>query len=84
MTARPVQPPQRPKGNRMNKDQVKGMAKEGMGKVQKKTGKMIGSQEHQAKGLAKEIEGKVQKNIGGARESIEDAGEKTRGSDDRR
>jgi uncharacterized protein YjbJ (UPF0337 family) len=62
----------------MNKDQVKGMAKEGMGKVQKKTGKVIGSPEHQAKGLAKEIEGKVQKNIGGVKESMENADEKQR------
>jgi uncharacterized protein YjbJ (UPF0337 family) len=68
----------------MNKDQVKGMAKEGMGKVQKKTGKVIGSPEHQAKGLAKEIEGKVQKNIGGIKESIEDADENMRESDQRR
>ena len=57
----------------MNKDQVKGMAKEGMGKVQKKAGKVIGSPEHRVKGLAKETEGTVQKNIGGARESMEDA-----------
>jgi uncharacterized protein YjbJ (UPF0337 family) len=62
----------------MNKDQVKGMAKEGMGKLQKKTGKLIGSPEHRVKGLAKETEGKVQKNIGGARESMEDTDEKKR------
>jgi uncharacterized protein YjbJ (UPF0337 family) len=68
----------------MNKDQVKGMAKEGMGKLQKKTGKAIGSPEHQAKGLAKEVEGKVQKNIGGVKQSIEDADEKMRESDRRR
>ncbi len=67
----------------MNKDQVKGMAKEGMGKLQKKTGKVIGSPEHRAKGVAKEIEGKVQKNIGGVRESMEDAEEKSRRESDR-
>ena len=58
----------------MNKDQVKGAAKDVAGKVQQKTGEAIGSSEQQAKGLAKQGEGKVQKTVGDAKEVTKDAG----------
>lgn len=58
----------------MNKDQIKGAAKEVAGKVQNKVGQAINSPEQQAKGLAKETEGVVQKNYGDAKEAIKDAG----------
>jgi uncharacterized protein YjbJ (UPF0337 family) len=48
----------------MNKDQVKGTVKQAAGKVQQKTGEVIGSEKQQAKGIAKQVEGKVQKGIG--------------------
>ena len=57
----------------MNKDQVKGKAKEVAGKVQQKTGEIIGSSEQQAKGLSKQSEGKVQKGVGDAKEAVKDA-----------
>ncbi len=57
----------------MNKDQVKGTAKDIAGKVQQKTGEIVGSTEQQAKGLAKQVEGKTQKNYGDAKEAIKDA-----------
>lgn len=57
----------------MNKDQVKGTAKDIAGKVQQKTGEVVGSTEQQAKGLAKQVEGKTQKNYGDAKEAIKDA-----------
>jgi uncharacterized protein YjbJ (UPF0337 family) len=57
----------------MNKDQVKGAAKEVAGKTQKNIGKAIGSTEHEAKGMAREAEGKVQKNVGDAEETLKDA-----------
>jgi len=57
----------------MNKDQVKGAAKDAAGKVQQKTGDVIGSTEQQAKGLAKQVEGKTQKNYGDAKEVLKDA-----------
>ncbi|SFL89501.1 CsbD family protein [Nitrosomonas nitrosa] len=41
----------------MNKDQVKGEAKDIAGKIQEEAGKMIGSTEQQAKGLQKQTEG---------------------------
>ena len=35
----------------MNKDQVKGAVKEAAGKLQQKTGKILGSKKQEAKGL---------------------------------
>ena len=60
----------------MNKDQVKGGLKEAAGKVQEKTGELVGSKSQQAKGMAKEVEGKAQKGVGDAKETLKDAGRK--------
>jgi uncharacterized protein YjbJ (UPF0337 family) len=57
----------------MNKDQVKGEAKDIAGKVQEKAGKVTGSTEQQVKGIGKQIAGKVQKGFGNAKESAKDA-----------
>ena len=57
----------------MNKDQVKGKAKEIGGKVQEEAGELVGSSKQQAKGLAKQMEGKLQKKQGDLREVIDDA-----------
>lgn len=57
----------------MNKDQVKGEAKDIAGKIQEKAGKVIGSTEQQVKGIGKQISGKVQKGFGDAKESAKDA-----------
>jgi uncharacterized protein YjbJ (UPF0337 family) len=57
----------------MNKDQVAGTVKDAAGKVQRKVGEAIGSEEQQAKGLGKQIEGKVQKTVGNAKETLKDA-----------
>ena len=56
----------------MNKDQVKGEAKDIAGKVQEAAGKLVGSKEQQAKGLAKQVEGKVQKGVGDVKQSLKD------------
>jgi uncharacterized protein YjbJ (UPF0337 family) len=55
----------------MNKDQVKGVAKDVAGKVQEQAGKLVGSKEQQVKGLSKQITGKVQKSIGDAEQTVE-------------
>jgi uncharacterized protein YjbJ (UPF0337 family) len=55
----------------MNRNQMKGVAKDVAGKVQEQAGKLVGSKEQQAKGLSKQISGKVQKNLGDAEETIE-------------
>jgi uncharacterized protein YjbJ (UPF0337 family) len=56
----------------MNKDQVKGAAKDFAGKVQEKAGKLVGSKEQQVKGLSKQISGKVQKGVGDVEQSVKD------------
>ena len=55
----------------MNRDQVKGRAKEAAGKIQQKAGKAAGSIKQQAKGLARQGAGKVQKSVGDARNDAE-------------
>lgn len=57
----------------MNKDQVKGAAKDAAGKVQAKAGDLVGSHKQEAKGLAKQVEGKTQKAVGDAKEAIKNA-----------
>jgi len=56
----------------MNKDQMKGVARDVTGEVQEQAGKLVGSKEQQIKGLSKQISGKVQKSIGDAKQSVED------------
>ncbi|RSZ56123.1 CsbD family protein [Massilia atriviolacea] len=58
----------------MNKDQVKGKAKDIGGKIQEEVGKVVGSSEQQAKGLSKQVEGKAQEKFGDAKEIIKDQG----------
>jgi uncharacterized protein YjbJ (UPF0337 family) len=57
----------------MNKDQVKGTAKDIAGKVQEEAGNLTGSKEQEAKGLAKQVEGKTQKKVGDAKEVVKDS-----------
>lgn len=54
----------------MNKDQVKGTAKDIGGKIQEKVGEVVGSSEQQAKGISKQVEGKVQETYGDAKEKV--------------
>jgi uncharacterized protein YjbJ (UPF0337 family) len=56
----------------MNRDQVKGDAKDLAGKVQEEAGKLTGSKEHEAKGLGKQIAGKAQKAVGNVKEALTD------------
>lgn len=56
----------------MNKDQVKGVAKDVAGKVQEKAGRLVGNKEQQVKGISKQISGKVQKGVGDVKEAVKD------------
>jgi uncharacterized protein YjbJ (UPF0337 family) len=56
----------------MNKDQVKGVAKNVAGKVQQKVGKLVGSNDQQIKGLSKQISGKAQKGLGDVKQAVDD------------
>lgn len=54
----------------MNKNQIKGFAKDVAGKVQEEAGKLVGNKEQQAKGLGKQISGKAEQAYGDAKEEI--------------
>ena len=60
-------------GGIMNRDQVKGAAKDIAGKAQQKVGEVTGSASQQVKGGAKQVEGKLQKTAGDIREAAEKA-----------
>jgi uncharacterized protein YjbJ (UPF0337 family) len=62
----------------MNRDQVKGAAKDVAGKVQRKVGELTGNENQQAKGAAKQVEGKVQKGVGNIEDALDKADKKTR------
>ena len=57
----------------MNKDQIKGQAKDIAGTVQEAAGKLVDSQEQRAKGAKLQVEGKLQKGYGDAKEATKDA-----------
>ena len=57
----------------MNKDQIKGAAKDIGGKIQEEAGKLVGSKEQQAKGLANQVKGKAQQQVGNLEEAVKDA-----------
>lgn len=54
----------------MNKDQVKGAIKDAAGKVQQKTGELVGSDKQQVKGALKQAEGKTQKAVGDIKSAV--------------
>ena len=54
----------------MNKDQIKGTAKDITGKLQQEAGKLVGSEKQQAKGLARQASGKLQKGVGDVKEAV--------------
>lgn len=60
----------------MNKDQIKGTAKNVVGKIQESVGKATGSKTQQAKGIAKQVTGKAQESYGDAKEIARDANKK--------
>ena len=62
----------------MNRNQVKGAAKDVAGKVQRKIGELTGNENQQAKGTAKQVEGKVQKGVGNVEQALDKADRKTR------
>lgn len=61
----------------MNKNQVKGKAKEILGEIQEHAGRLVGNKTQEAKGHAKELEGKIQKKAGDVQAAIEEANKKT-------
>lgn len=62
----------------MNRDQVKGTAKDVAGKVQRKFGEVTGNERQQAKGAAKQVQGKVQKGVGDVEQALDKAARRAR------
>ena len=54
----------------MNKDQVKGKAKDIGGKIQEKVGEAVGSRQQQSEGLSNQAEGKVQEKVGDLKDAV--------------
>ncbi|MBM3117850.1 CsbD family protein [Jeongeupia naejangsanensis] len=54
----------------MDRNQVKGIAKEIAGQVQEKAGKLLGNKSLQTKGLIRQVAGKAEKELGGVREIL--------------
>jgi uncharacterized protein YjbJ (UPF0337 family) len=62
----------------MNRDQVKGAAKDTAGKIQRKVGELTGNQNQQARGTAKQVEGKIQKGMGNIEQALDRAEKESR------
>ena len=62
----------------MNKDQLKGSAKDVAGKAQEQMGELTGSEKQQIKGLKNQAEGKIQKGVGDVKEAVDDANDATK------
>lgn len=54
----------------MNKDEVKGKAKDIAGRVERQVGEWTGDKDAQVKGAAKQVEGKVQNAWGKAKDAV--------------
>lgn len=54
----------------MNKDQVKGIAKQVGGEIQQGVGKLTGDTSTRVRGHANEVEGKLQEGLGDAKETV--------------
>ncbi|MEO8676211.1 MAG: CsbD family protein [Casimicrobiaceae bacterium] len=57
----------------MNKDQIKGAAKDIGGKIQEEAGKLTGDKKQEAKGLLNQAKGKLQHEVGNLKEAVKDA-----------
>ncbi len=62
----------------MNRNQMKGVAKNVAGKVQQKLGELTGNKTQQAKGIAKQVQGNVQRGAGNVEEALDKANRKSR------
>jgi uncharacterized protein YjbJ (UPF0337 family) len=68
----------------MNRDQVKGTAKDIAGKVQRKFGEATGNESQQIKGGVKQVEGKIQKGVGNVEQEMDRADKQNRDVQDRK
>jgi uncharacterized protein YjbJ (UPF0337 family) len=66
----------------MDKDEIKGKAKDVAGRVERQVGEWTGDTEKQAHGAAKQAEGKVQNAWGKVKDSARNASNDTRDQND--
>jgi len=59
--------------SRMDKDRIEGAAKQAKGAVKDVAGKVTGDEKLQAEGKADKAAGKVQNTVGGAKDGVRDA-----------
>ena len=60
----------------MDKDEIKGKAKDVAGRVERQVGEWTGNKDAQAEGTAKQAEGKVQNAWGKTKDAVRDAADK--------
>jgi uncharacterized protein YjbJ (UPF0337 family) len=56
----------------MDKDELKGKAKDIAGRAERQVGEWTGDEEHQVKGAGKQVEGKLQNAFGKAKDAMRD------------
>jgi uncharacterized protein YjbJ (UPF0337 family) len=61
----------------MDKDRIEGVGKQVKGAVKDAAGKVTGDTKLQAEGKADKAEGKVQNTVGGAKDAVRDAANKS-------
>ena len=62
----------------MNRNQVKGAAKNVAGKVQQKVGALTGNKTQQVRGIGKQVEGKLQKGASDVEQALDKLDKETR------
>jgi len=62
----------------VNRNQVKGAAKNVAGKVQQKVGALTGNKTQQERGIGKQVEGKLQKGAGDVEQALDKLDKETR------
>jgi uncharacterized protein YjbJ (UPF0337 family) len=62
----------------MDKDRVKGKAKDVAGRVQRQAGEWTGDEESQVKGTLKQAEGKLQNAVGQVKDAVRNSAEEAR------
>ena len=64
----------------MDKDRVKGATKQVTGKAKTATGKALGDEKLKNEGRADQVKGKVQNTVGGIKDKIRDADDRSKDS----
>jgi uncharacterized protein YjbJ (UPF0337 family) len=61
----------------MDKDRVEGIAQQGKGSIKETAGKILGDEKLKTEGKMDKVEGKVRNTVGGLKDSLRDAADKS-------